>query len=74
MEKISKIYAPRQQITLTGEEAELILSLKVALERKLGFKISTTKVVRIALNKLATTEFGKEIISTNEPDITGNQK
>lgn len=56
MTQKAKIPAPRKQLTLTSEEAELITQLKIAIELRLGFSISQTKVVRIALNKLAETE------------------
>ena len=74
MTKISKTSSPRDQVTLTGDEAEIIAYLKPLIEKKLGFSISKSKVIRIALNKLVETEFQREVISSHERTITPGSK
>lgn len=74
MTKISKNIRARQQITLTGEEEALIALLKVAVESKLGFKISMTKVVRIALNKLHQELIREKVISSDGKQVPSNSE
>lgn len=74
MTKISKTSSPRDQVTLTGDEAEIIAYLKPLIEKKLGFSISKSKVIRIALNKLVETEYNKEIIASHERSVNPSSK
>ena len=47
----------RCNISLTGDEAELISKLKIAIDnKKLGLKTTQASIVRMALNKLAEIE------------------